>query len=73
VKQVKVTLASQARAYQIKIGRGLLQQVGRETRRSLRNKARRAVNHFKLLACLRLAARLSPRVCAPPIFRSRIG
>lgn len=43
MKQVKVTLGSPARAYQIKIGRGLLQEVGRATRRSLRNRARRAV------------------------------
>jgi 3-dehydroquinate synthase len=43
VKQVKVTLASPVREYEIKIGRGLLHKVGDEARRSLRGKGRRAV------------------------------
>lgn len=42
MKQVRVTLTSPARAYEIKIGRGLLGKVGREVRRCLGN-ARRAV------------------------------
>jgi len=43
VKQVKVTLSSPVREYEIKIGRGLLHKVGREARRSLRGRGRRAV------------------------------
>ena len=43
MKQVKVALASQDQGYEIKIGRGLLHQIGREARRSLRGTGRRAV------------------------------
>lgn len=43
MKQVKVSLASEARSYQIRIGRGLLHKVGGEARRSLRGKGGRAV------------------------------
>jgi len=43
VKQVKVALASHAQAYVIKIGRGLLNKVGDEARRSLRGRGSRAV------------------------------
>ena len=43
MKQVKVTLASRDQGYEIRIGRGLLHQVGREARRGLRGTGRRAV------------------------------
>lgn len=43
MKQVKVSLASEARSYQIRIGRRLLHKVGGEARRSLRGQGRRAV------------------------------
>ena len=43
MKQVKVTLASQNQAYEIKIGRGLLRKVGHEARRCLRGAGRRAL------------------------------
>jgi 3-dehydroquinate synthase len=43
VKLVKVTLSSAGDDYQIKIGRGLLHQVGREAQRRLQGTARRAV------------------------------
>lgn len=43
MQQVKVTLPSSDYRYAIKIGRGLLQKVGSEARRSLRGSGRRAV------------------------------
>lgn len=43
MKQLTVTLPSPVRSYPIKIGRGLLHQVGREARRTLRGRGQRAV------------------------------